>query len=618
MGEDRIRLIENKKINLNTTCLEAFQADNLVSVSEKSLFHEIDDFIVSSFSNAHRRQLYSCLPAMVELMRYGMNGLNIWADDKWETLEVVLSKDEIRKSEILANKFALNRKDTKWEELKKTIKELYGQSSARKIIVFTQWIPTIEYFRTKKHEIGFPSFIISGQDNDQARGRVISDFINYDNFCILFSTDVMSEGLDLQSADCIINYDLPTNPQRIEQRIGRIDRIGQKSKKITVINFFLEEPFDQRIYELLIERIKVFETGLGDLPRTIIEKIEAGYSLDENEIIRTAFEIETRKKLLESEVFIGLDEELDREISVIQNSGKEFYNLRWLVLDRLFYLILGEEKTRKVRIDKDSFIFSNLGEIDVATLGKTVSLKDRVEVQEQLQSILSEKGIPRISFKKDGSGLFLPYYHPLMRSALDIAYSSLIMGKQQKESEIISLKICGNIKRLNLESKHLILTEFSFKGFSQRYFKWTWHSVLDNQQVKEMNKPILENVLELFREGVLSIETSQKTELSGYVKEQIEKTQGFWLEKQCIKDLAYELLKIKADLQRFKEQIIYLKRMANETPTNFQKQVDVASIQKRVLELQNTILNSESSYSTYANNKEVVKVLAVIEFEQKL
>ncbi len=332
VGENRIRFIENKRINLNTLCLEAFQAGNLVSVSEKSLFQEIDDFIVSSFSHAHRRQLYSCLPAMVELMRYGMKGLNVWADDQWENVEAVLSKDEIKKSEILANKFALNRKDTKWEELKKTINKLHEKRSARKVIVFTQWILTIEYFRTKKQEIGLPSFIISGQDNEQTRDRVIDDFINYGDFCILFSTDVMSEGLDLQSADCIINYDLPSNPQRIEQRIGRIDRIGQKSETITVINFFLEEPLDQRIRELLIDRIKVFETGLGDLPKTIIEKIEAGRSLDEDEIIRTAFEIETRKKLLESEVFIGLDEELDQEINIIQNGNKEFYRLRWLAL----------------------------------------------------------------------------------------------------------------------------------------------------------------------------------------------------------------------------------------------------------------------------------------------
>ena len=299
----------------------------------------------------------------------------------------------------------------------------------------------------------------------------------------------MSEGLDLQSADCIINYDLPSNPQRIEQRIGRIDRIGQKSETITVINFFLEEPLDQRIRELLIDRIKVFETGLGDLPKTIIEKIEAGRSLDEDEIIRTAFEIETRKKLLESEVFIGLDEELDQEINIIQNGNKEFYRLRWLALERLLYLILGEEQTRKIQVNKDSLILSNLEEIDIATLGKTVSLKDRVEVQEQLQSILSEKGTPRIIFKKDRIGIFLPYFHPLMRSALDISYSSLIIGKNQKEFETTYLLIRGNIKKLNLESTVLILTEFTYKGFSLGYCKWTWFSILDDHRIKEMNNP---------------------------------------------------------------------------------------------------------------------------------
>ena len=71
---------------------------------------------------------------------------------------------------------------------------------------------------------------------------------------ILISSEVASEGVDLQFSSLLINYDLPWNPARIEQRIGRIDRIGQEAEKILIWNFIYTHTIDERIYDRLLER----------------------------------------------------------------------------------------------------------------------------------------------------------------------------------------------------------------------------------------------------------------------------------------------------------------------------------------------------------------------------
>ena len=74
----------------------------------------------------------------------------------------------------------------------------------------------------------------------------------------LLSSEVGSEGIDLQFARVVINYDLPWNPMRVEQRIGRIDRLGQKAEQIHVWNLFYGDTIDDRIYSRLFERLGVF------------------------------------------------------------------------------------------------------------------------------------------------------------------------------------------------------------------------------------------------------------------------------------------------------------------------------------------------------------------------
>ena len=101
----------------------------------------------------------------------------------------------------------------------------------------------------------------------------------------LLCTDVASEGLNFQFCGAIVNYDMPWNPTRVEQRIGRIDRLGQKHPTIHIVNPHYEGTVETDVYQALQEQIDLFETVVGglqpilaDLPWTITEQVLSGRS----------------------------------------------------------------------------------------------------------------------------------------------------------------------------------------------------------------------------------------------------------------------------------------------------------------------------------------------------
>ena len=82
---------------------------------------------------------------------------------------------------------------------------------------------------------------------------------------MLLSSEVGSEGVDLQFSSIVVNYDLPWNPMRLEQRIGRVDRLGQTSQKVMILNLVYEGTIDKRIYERLYERLAIGQRALGEM-----------------------------------------------------------------------------------------------------------------------------------------------------------------------------------------------------------------------------------------------------------------------------------------------------------------------------------------------------------------
>ena len=178
---------------------------------------------------------------------------------------------------MLADK--LPEKDPKFEETYDIIRKKQEQSN-NKIMIFSTFRHTLSYLKRKLSECGLRVEQIDGSvKDDDTRYELKSRFeLSRENeyaIDILLFTEVGSEGLDYQFCDMMINYDLPWNPMKIEQRIGRIDRRGQLSDVVNIYNIITEGTVDADIYHRCLMRIGVFERSIGDCEE-ILGQIASG------------------------------------------------------------------------------------------------------------------------------------------------------------------------------------------------------------------------------------------------------------------------------------------------------------------------------------------------------
>jgi len=141
------------------------------------------------------------------------------------------------------------------------------QCENNKVLVFSTFRHTLAYLADHTKETGIRYGLIHGSIPDQDRSDIRRRFAlpkeDPEALDILLSSEVGCEGLDFQFCDFLVNYDLPWNPMKIEQRIGRIDRYGQKSAAVAIINIITPGTVDADIYERCLWRIGVFHHAVG-------------------------------------------------------------------------------------------------------------------------------------------------------------------------------------------------------------------------------------------------------------------------------------------------------------------------------------------------------------------
>lgn len=162
--------------------------------------------------------------------------------------------------------------DTKFNELVKIMNEVFKHGT-RKLIVFALFRKTLKYLALRFKSIGIEPLMIYGDISD--RQQIINDFRTKPEYKILLSTEVGSEGLDMQFCNSMVNYDLPWNPMVVEQRIGRIDRFGQKSPVVNIYNMVVKDSIQEVIYERLLERIGIFHDSIGDMEAILDAECES-------------------------------------------------------------------------------------------------------------------------------------------------------------------------------------------------------------------------------------------------------------------------------------------------------------------------------------------------------
>ena len=163
--------------------------------------------------------------------------------------------------------------DSKFDRLRQDLDQARGSGQAA--IVFTQFTDTLDSLRDRLKGIYGPQLATFTGDGgriqvgngewERVSKQELVDAVTSRRVTVLLANDAASEGLNLQACSWLINYDMPWNPMRAEQRIGRIDRIGQQASTIQIRNYFIPDTVEERVYELLSDRIDDFSDLLGNL-----------------------------------------------------------------------------------------------------------------------------------------------------------------------------------------------------------------------------------------------------------------------------------------------------------------------------------------------------------------
>ncbi|BBX88405.1 hypothetical protein CQY21_20155 [Mycolicibacterium boenickei] len=151
--------------------------------------------------------------------------------------------------------------DTKFDNLSAVLANLHAGN--RRALIFTFSVPTLAYLKERLSS-HYRIAVMHGGVKREARLKIMAEF-RAGAYDYVLANRVASEGLDFEFCSAVINYDLPWNPMEIEQRIGRIDRIGQQEETILVVNFVNDSTIDERILSRLLDRIDIFESSIGAL-----------------------------------------------------------------------------------------------------------------------------------------------------------------------------------------------------------------------------------------------------------------------------------------------------------------------------------------------------------------
>jgi len=222
-------------------------------------------------------RMASCIPAMIESYRSGnLNDLDVLTEAGFEGDETNPSeggsfaekvqqlKDNLRNYDFEAN-------DSKYNAFKDFI---LNQMNDDKAVVFSFFKGTLHYLAKRLRQDGITCALIHGDVDQSDRDQILTQFESDKTLQVLLSSEVGSEGIDLQFCHVLVNYDLPWNPMRVEQRIGRIDRVGQQSETLTIVHLKIADTVEERLYDRLHEKLRIFESSIGDLEAVLGEETE--------------------------------------------------------------------------------------------------------------------------------------------------------------------------------------------------------------------------------------------------------------------------------------------------------------------------------------------------------
>ena len=244
--------------------------DNLLGIVERILTRTHGQQNVKFMMTTIRRQAASCLyglaPLLRDILAGKLNSLETTEEGFGEIDPAFVAEIREDVGALLERADDLDPRDPKADAFVRVLRDKVRMAN-NKALAFTTFRHTLVYIARQAADAGLRYGIVHGGVADEERTELRRRFAlpkeDPGALDVLLSSEVGGEGLDFQFCDLLINYDLPWNPMRVEQRIGRIDRYGQTSKTVVIVNLVTPGTVDADIYERCLMRIGVFQHAVG-------------------------------------------------------------------------------------------------------------------------------------------------------------------------------------------------------------------------------------------------------------------------------------------------------------------------------------------------------------------
>jgi len=534
-------------------------------------------------------------------------------DEQWSEDDIRLMREEIKSLRFFQKLADSIKKNSKGQELQTALRKGFDKlkelGANQKAIIFTESRRTQNYLKELLERTAYANKIVlfNGSNNDlkskeiykawldkyqgtdKVSGSRTSDLrasiVEYfeKEAVIMIATEAAAEGINLQFCSLVVNYDLPWNPQRIEQRIGRCHRYGQKYD-VVVVNFLNKKnAADQRVFELLSEKFKLFD-GVFGASDEVLGSIESGVDFEKRigqiyQSCRTAEEIQlsfdflqkemegeidekikiTRQKLLEN-----FDEEVHEKLKVNLRESQaylgKFENWLWQLTryflepyakfdgdDHSFYLV--ENPFPKEQVHPGPYrLGKNIEDANIYRVGHPLAQQIIGECKKQ------ELPVQELTFDYTNSPVKVTILEPYIGKSGWLIVTSITISSFETEDYLIPVAICDDGTVLDMEQSQRL---FSLQGQVQ---------TLDSNHsaALEQMRPRLLNQFERTKNEIIN---GISTKNAQYFELELDKLDKWGEDKR---------ISLKVTLRELDDQIKELKKEARKRDTAWREYDDSA------------------------------------------
>ena len=403
--------------------------------------------------------------------------------------------------------------DSKADKLIEIINDIYSQNPKEKILIFTQFVDTLLHLKDliERQSESYLVEIFYGGLGKNEKDAAVERFRNHKKLSILISTEIGGEGRNFQFGRILINYDLPWNPMKLEQRIGRLDRIGQESREIYIYNLFMEGTIETDVISALLKRINLFEESIGIL-EPIIGKIEKDFK----NLIFIEDEKKKRNKL--NEFYRTLDEEIQKAKEIEMQLDDLMIDKKSFQMERLTTILASCVDVKLshnelfllmkyfFNLDNNKYGYLKVSEEDFEKVKDDFELQSKIKLKDMLLKNLNYKFLREylgtfsleLARKKEEIDFFA-LGHPLINGILDYCINDefhgnfSILGLKKK-----ILEKYYDLKSIKKEELYLFIFTIKFQGY-----------IIENQ-ISAVLVDQNGNELEKLTDFILNIENFEK------------------------------------------------------------------------------------------------------------